>query len=150
MYICVCVSVQVCTYVCDGPGEVTLDSVVLCPCGVGTSVPESLAAGVTTWPSSYLHTLCSAPWLLCPCRGRPNYPVPISLIHWNLLLHSPCIPIHWCQNNNNNNKKTVKKTKTKAKTTTPHSTDFNIISPWNIFFKTKVICKIILFSTLFI
>ena len=101
---------------------------VLCPCGFDTVVPESWKQ---RWqPAPYhLHTLLGTLVVYVePHRDSPSPHVPTSLIHWNLLLPCPCIPTHWCQNNN----KTPK-----IKTTAPHSTDFNTISPWNSFLNTK-------------
>lgn len=97
------------------------------------SCPWVLEAEVTICPipspysARHPGCLCGAPQRE-PHRGSPSPRVPTSLIHWNLLLPCPCIPTHWCQNNNK-----TPKTKTPA----PHSTDVNTISPWNSFLNTK-------------
>ena len=114
MYICVCVCPGVYTCMWWGwrgdsglSGSVSLWCWHICPWVLG-SRGDNLTRFLS--PYSVLGTLVI---YVEPCRGRPNYPVPISLIHWNLLLHSPCIPIHWCQNNNNNKKKLSRKQKQK-------------------------------------
>ena len=103
------------------------DSVVLCRCGIGTAVPESWKAEVTTCPTPSPYS-ARHPGCLCGALQRhPSPCVPTSLTHWNLFLPCPCIP----------NPLVSKQQNSKNETTAPYSTDFNTISPWNGFLNTK-------------
>lgn len=95
-----CALTQLCTHGCLGAGELTLDSVVLCPCGIGTAVPESWKPEATTCPP-HLHTLLGTLAVYVePYRGGPAPVAPLLL-----LIETCSCPVlaslaHWCQNNN--------------------------------------------------